>query len=476
MAKIKNPDEAVSSASSSEPDRGENGKPYNFFRGVFWNVTVVGIAAFTAPGLWNAMQSVGAGGQQTPYLVMACNSLLFALMTFTCMTGSILANRIGLKASFIFGTTGYVLYSAALYTNNRYGTVWFLYLGSAACGITAGVFWAAEGAIMLSYPEPESRGKYLAYWLAYRNGGSILGGAINLAFNYAGKKTGKLDWRTYIVFVALQCLGPAVGLLLSSPGKIRRRNGTRVQKIERISDLEEIKALLKLCVRKDFLLVLPYFLYVTWQLPYISAYLSLYFSVRARALASLVSALAQIAATLLFGSFLDYRRLSLRTRAISSYIFMMSLIGACWIWGTVIQVEYSKHKPALDWDDGGFGRGWALYIFWQVNFALTYNWGYWLVGFLARDAREIVRFTSVARAAEAAGQCISSGISSTSAPLTAALGVNFALWGIALLPAYFVVRQVGIIHVGVGGKSQVQEDNKSSEEHTDEEGVLAGGK
>lgn len=125
-------------------------------------------------------------------------------MTFACLTGSIVANRFGLKGALIFGTTGYVLYSAALYTNNRYGTVWFIYLGSAACGLSAGIFWAAEGSIMLSYPEPEKRGRYLSYWLAYRNSGSILGGAINLAFNYAGKTTGKLDWRTYIVFVVLR--------------------------------------------------------------------------------------------------------------------------------------------------------------------------------------------------------------------------------------------------------------------------------
>lgn len=128
-------------------------------------------------------------------------------MTFTCLSGSVIVNKFGLKAAFIFGTTGYVLYSAALYTNNRYGGhQWFIYLGSAACGVTAGVFWAAEGAIMLSYPEPKNRGKYLAYWLAYRNGGSILGGIINLAFNYSGKKIGKLDWRTYIVFVVLRKL------------------------------------------------------------------------------------------------------------------------------------------------------------------------------------------------------------------------------------------------------------------------------
>lgn len=43
---------------------------YSWRRGVFFNATVVGLAAFAAPGLWNAMQSVGAGGQQTPYLVM----------------------------------------------------------------------------------------------------------------------------------------------------------------------------------------------------------------------------------------------------------------------------------------------------------------------------------------------------------------------------------------------------------------------
>lgn len=45
-------------------------KPYSWFRGVFFQATIVGLCAFGAPGLWNAMQSVGAGGQQTPYLVM----------------------------------------------------------------------------------------------------------------------------------------------------------------------------------------------------------------------------------------------------------------------------------------------------------------------------------------------------------------------------------------------------------------------
>lgn len=32
--------------------------------------------------------------------------------------------------------------------------------------------------------------------------------------------------------------------------------------------------------------------------------------------------------------------------------------------------------------------------------------------------------------------------------LTVPLGLNFALWGVAVVPGYLVVRQVGIIHCG----------------------------
>lgn len=63
-------EEARDSGQSTDiPNVGKT-KTYRWYRGVFFQATVVGLCAFTAPGLWNAMQSVGAGGQQTPYLVM----------------------------------------------------------------------------------------------------------------------------------------------------------------------------------------------------------------------------------------------------------------------------------------------------------------------------------------------------------------------------------------------------------------------
>ena len=111
----------------------------------------------------------------------------------------------------------------------------------------------------------------------------------------------------------------------------------------------------------------PFFFYATFLLSYAGSFLTLYFSVRSRALASLVSALAQIASNFIFGSFLDWKRLSLNQRARYSYIGMMALFGGTWVWATVVQHEYGLHKPALDWVDSGFGRGWALYILLQVN-------------------------------------------------------------------------------------------------------------
>ncbi|KAL4960104.1 major facilitator superfamily domain-containing protein [Aspergillus stella-maris] len=428
-----------------------------FYRQVFFQATVVGLCAFLAPGLYNAMQSTGAGGQQSPYLVMAANSVLGVMMVVTCALGSVVANRVGLKNALIFGTTGYCVYAASLYTNNRYGNEWFVYLGATACGITAGIFWAAEGAIMISYPIDSQRGRYLAYWLAYRNASSIVGGIINLAFNYSGKSTGKLDWRTYIVFVVLQCLAPFVAFFLSTPDKVQRADGQKVKTAQRISTVSELMEIAKILIRRDFLLMAPFFFYATFLLSYASSYLTLYFSVRARALASLISALAQITANFFFGTFLDWQRFILNQRARFSYIFIMALFGGTWIWGAVVQHGYEIHTPTLDWSNSGFGRGWAFYIMMQVNFALAYNYGYWLAGYVARGPAEIVRLTSTVRAVEAAGGAVASGLSSTSAPLIAALGVNFGLWGLAVVPTYFVARKVGLTDEGESQNPAVEE-------------------
>jgi hypothetical protein len=48
-----------------------------WYRSPLFNVIIVGLISFTQPGIWNALNSTGAGGQQEPYLVNGSNALTF---------------------------------------------------------------------------------------------------------------------------------------------------------------------------------------------------------------------------------------------------------------------------------------------------------------------------------------------------------------------------------------------------------------
>lgn len=131
-----------------------------WYRSPLFNVIIVGFISFTQPGIWNALNSTGAGGQQEPYLVNGANSLTFGIMVFGCSIFAVLANKIGIKTVLILGTLGYAPYSASLYMNNRYGVEWFVLFGGATCGLAASALWASEGAIALGYGDVKDRGKY----------------------------------------------------------------------------------------------------------------------------------------------------------------------------------------------------------------------------------------------------------------------------------------------------------------------------
>jgi hypothetical protein len=70
-------DNAVEVAGDSE----DHSKPVSqftkWYRSPLFNVILVGLISFTQPGIWNALNNTGAGGQQEPYLVNGSNALTF---------------------------------------------------------------------------------------------------------------------------------------------------------------------------------------------------------------------------------------------------------------------------------------------------------------------------------------------------------------------------------------------------------------
>lgn len=104
-----------------------------FFRSTLFQILVVGSCAFCSPGIWAAMNGLGVGGSASPDLINAANAILYGFMTITCFAGPWLTNLIGFRLTLALGAIGYPIYAAGLYTNNRFGTIWFVYVGAVAC-------------------------------------------------------------------------------------------------------------------------------------------------------------------------------------------------------------------------------------------------------------------------------------------------------------------------------------------------------
>lgn len=317
---------ADTTIATGEPQTELPGAPIKrtWYRTTLFNAFVIGVVGFMAPGLWNAMNQLGAGGAQEPFLVNAANALVFALMGFLCLFGGPIANRIGLAWTLLLGAVGYPIYSAGLYTNNRYGNVWFVLVGAVACGISAGLFWASEGAIALGYPEPGKRGRYMNIWLIFRTGGPLLGGAIVLAMNNdaESKVKGKVGYSTYLVFIALQCVATPVALLLSPPEKVQRADGSKVVMEARTSFKEELKALWKSSKNRHVILLLPVF-WAAYFNQYSGNFQTYYFGVRARALIGFVSNFGTLLSSQLISMWLDNKRFSVKKRIEYGYYYVV---------------------------------------------------------------------------------------------------------------------------------------------------------
>ncbi|KAI9700234.1 MAG: hypothetical protein M1820_006902 [Bogoriella megaspora] len=416
-----------------------------WYRSTMYNALILGVCNFLAPGIWGAMNSLGAGGEEKPYLVNGANALTFCLMVVSCVFSSIVVRFIGIKWTLIIGTMGYAPYAAGLYTNNRFGTEWLVLFGAALCGISAGIFWMAEAAIALSYPEPYNQGRFLGFWLSFRVGGQVLGGAINLGVNADRNEPGKVSYHVYQAFIALQALGPFAGLVLNRPSKVERKDGIRVNMDITNGIKRELFLTAKLFFSKNFLLIVPLIGQGVYAEAVMFTFESLWFSVRARALGSFLSGIVAIFGGNVLGVFLDQKVLKLKTRARAAFVVILTLQGAWWIWATVLVTDFNKTNPSFDWVDHGFGKAFALFLFLILSFQVNYLYLYFVVSNLAESQSEVIRIAGLLRGTESAWQAISYGVNSVA--IMASVGgvyLNFGLWFASLLPAWLVVRKIGV--------------------------------
>ncbi|KXJ87942.1 major facilitator superfamily domain-containing protein [Microdochium bolleyi] len=405
------------------------------FRSPLFNVIIVGLISFTQPGIWNALNSTGAGGQQEPYLVNGANSLTFGIMAFGCSIFSVVANKIGLVPVLIIGTLGYAPYSASLYVNNRYGVEWFVLFGGVTCGIAASALWASEGAIALGYGGVKDRGKYTGIWLGLRELGQLIGSSIQLSLNTSNEQRGKVGYNTYLILIALQCLRLPLALLVSPPQKIIRSDGVPVpDPTKKKAILGETKRMWKLLRSKQFFLLIPVLVGFNWNGTYLGIYMTNYFSVRARTLGALTSGIAATLANIFWGWFLDQKRFSRPTLAKGTWAFFSIVMLALLSWQVSNEKLYSEAVPkiTIDWGSPEFGRAFAVQVLLRFMNESHYMFVYWIVGTFFDDLETLTLAIGLLRSFESIGSCISFGIGAAKVRPMVNLIVAFVMFSITI--------------------------------------------
>ncbi|KAK2040367.1 MFS general substrate transporter [Colletotrichum somersetense] len=360
-----------------------------------------------------------------PYLVNGANSLTFGIMVFGCSFFAIMANKIGIKTVLIIGTLGYAPYSASLYVNNRYGVEWFVLFGGATCGLAASALWAAEGAIALGYADIKDRGKFTGIWLGLRELGQLLGSSIQLSLNAQNGQRGKVGYSTYLVLIALQCLGLLLALLISPPQKVIHSDGRKVaDPTKNKAVMGEFHKWLKLLRNKKLYLLIPILVGFNWNSTYQGIYLTKYFSVRARTLGGLTSGIAASAANMFWGWFYDLKCFSrpqlARITWASFSIIMLGLI-------------------TLDWTSPGFGRGFAVNVLFRFMNESHYMSVYWLMGTFFDDIETLTLGVGLVRSFESIGSCLSFGIGAVKISPMVNLIVAFVMFAVCIPATSWVV-------------------------------------
>lgn len=310
-------------------------------------------------------------------------------MVLTAFLGSTVLNLVGVNWALFLGGVGFSPYLAGLYTNNVYGTGWLVLFGAATCGISAGLFWAIEAAVALAYPEPYRIGLSLGIWMSFRVAGQIVGGAINLGVNASRGEAGAINPKVYLVFIALQAAGAFVSFLLPKPHTIQRRDGKKVELYNGRTAWDEVKGTAQLFFTKEILLLVPFIWQGVFPDSYVNTYMASYFTVRVRALGSFVAAWASVLLGNLVGSFLDVKRIPLKTRARAAFLWIAVTAGAWWVWVIVLETHFPS-KTAIDWTSPLFGRTFAVYVLIAANFQASFVYTF----FVCKAGKALLLFCS----------------------------------------------------------------------------------
>jgi len=133
-------------------------------------------------------------------------------------------------------------------------------------------------------------------------------------------------------------------------------------------------------------------------------------------------------------------------------------------WQVSNEKAYGNANPrfTLDWDNPGFGHGFASMVILRFFNESHYMFVYWLMGALFDDLETLTLAVGIVRSFESLGSCLSFGIGASQLSPMVSLVIAFAMFGLTIPATSYVVFLVPErpLHLRKG------EDGSTSEEET----------
>ncbi|CAO3628434.1 unnamed protein product [Cunninghamella echinulata] len=324
---------------------------------------------------------------------------------------------------------------------------------------------------MMSYPKESDKGKaFSIFWMIF-NLGATIGAAIPLGMNWnGGEDTGNINQGTYIGFMVIMAFGAFLTLILVSPNKVIRSDGTHVSLHKYSNWKRETVEVFKLFLNWRMLILIPLFAGSNWFYTYqFQVYNGGgYFNKPARSLNNFVYWLFQIIGGGIFGWFLDLKMLGgRRQRAFIANTLVLALCIALWSGGIEIQKRFNRDWVNVPEHDkfGVYSPGYAglciEYALFGLMDSVYQGFSYWLMGTMTNDTERAARYGGFYKTIQNAFAAVASQLGNHVA-YDVQLYIVFAINAVGLLLSYIICYTVPDVTVeeidnlqGVEGSEKV---------------------
>ncbi|KAK0757316.1 hypothetical protein N5P37_010036 [Trichoderma harzianum] len=431
-------------------------------------VCLVGFVAFSSVGMHSAVNGLGGGGLGDVRLSDIANSVLYACFFVSSFFSGSVNNILGPRFTMALGTSGYALYLGALWNYHIHGTRWFVIFAGAFLGVTASLFWSAQGSIMMSYPLEKDKGRsFTAFWVIFQLG-ALIGSVIALRIEFHSTLP-SISTGVYTTFMIIMLTALLTSWLVLPPHLVVRGDGTVVQPQKSLSPKQEMHEFLQLFKDWRMVALFPMFFASNYFYSYQGALTAFLFNGRTRALVSLLTGLGSMIGSLMIGYLTDVLPFTRRNRALTGCFIIF--ISTCIIWGSGIgfQVQFTRsdtkvlhHSIPWDWTTGvSVGPILLLFAYYIVD-ASFQGLAYYTMSSMSNEPFKLARMAGYYKGIQSAGAAVSFGMDAVKTPFIGEILISSLLIILSLPLAAYVIWSIRDTNYDIEN-IQYAEDAKSQD-------------